>query len=402
MPYSAIDSCIKISAFIVPSFVFLIIYLINKDLRKSHKLKLQAQHLQENINIINNKLSNEIKSKLALQNKVKRYTSLKEIIEEINQSLELDSIAETLISVAFNLISASKGTCLLYVVNPQTQKLSLYKTKKEDRRLIIKAKEGDVFDLWVLRHASPLFIEDLGNDFRFDQEKIKLQGDRPIVSLICAPFISDDRFLGMLRLDSEKPNFYSQDDLRFLATVCDLGSVAIENSEYFQKAQDLAIHDGLTSFYRKGYFLERIKEECHRSVKHNKDCCLLMLDIDHFKKYNDKLGHTAGDIVLKNLSQSINGYFKDKNSIVSRFGGEEFCIILPDTEKKKAVILAEELRDRIQKNKIVLRRQETNVTVSIGVASCLQDAKDETELIRKADKAMYEAKQKGRNRVVSA
>ncbi len=402
MPYLAASFCVKIFAVIFLFFLSLIIYCIKKDLQKKYNLKFQMQHLQEGINIINDKMSAEIKNKLSLQDKTKRYASLKEIIEEINQNLERDSITETLVSVAFNLISAGKGSCLLYIVDHQTQKLNLYKTKKEDRRLVIKAKEGDVFDLWVLRHGSPLFIEDLSNDFRFDHEKIKLQEARPIASLISAPFVSENRFLGILRLDSEQPNFYSQDDLRFLATICDLGAVAIENSEYFEKAQDLAIHDGLTAFYRKGYFLERIKEECRRSAKHNKDCSLLMIDIDYFKKYNDKFGHTAGDIVLKSLSQNIAGYLKDKNSIVSRFGGEEFCIILPDMEKKKALNLAEELCDRIQKNKIVLRRQETNITVSIGVANCPEDAKDETSLIFKADKAMYEAKQKGRNRVASA
>ncbi|TBR16260.1 sensor domain-containing diguanylate cyclase [bacterium] len=402
MPYLAASFCVKIFAVIFLFFLSLIIYCIRKDLQKKYNLKFQMQHLQEGINIINDKMSAEIKNKLSLQDKTKRYASLKEIIEEINQNLERDSITETLVSVAFNLISAGKGSCLLYIVDHQTQKLNLYKTKKEDRRLVIKAKEGDVFDLWVLRHGSPLFIEDLSNDFRFDHEKIKLQEARPIASLISAPFVSENRFLGILRLDSEQPNFYSQDDLRLLATICDLGAVAIENSEYFEKAQDLAIHDGLTAFYRKGYFLERIKEECRRSTKHNKDCSLLMIDIDYFKKYNDKFGHTAGDIVLKSLSQNIAGYLKDKNSIVSRFGGEEFCVILPDMEKKKALNLAEELRDRIQKNKIVLRRQETNITVSIGVATCPEDAKDETGLIFKADKAMYEAKQKGRNRVASA
>ncbi len=394
--------CVKISIVISCFSLLVIIYQLKKYLQKKYTLGCQLQHFQESINIINDQLAAGIKNKLSLQDKIKRYASLKEIIEEINKNFELDSIAEALVSAAFNLISLNKGTCLLYIVDHQTQRLNLYKTKKEGHRLIIKAKEGDIFDLWVLRHANPLFIEDIGRDFRFDPEKIKRQKVRLIASLISAPFVSENRFLGILRVDSEQPHSYSQDDLRFLAAICDLGAVAIENSEYFKNASDLAVHDGLTAFYRKGYFLERIKEECRRSLKYNKDCSLLMLDIDYFKKYNDTFGHTAGDIVLKNLSQSITENLKDKNSIVSRFGGEEFCIILPDLEKKKAAIVAEELRKVIQTNKIVLRRQETNVTVSIGVAVCPGDAKDETGLIFKADKAMYEAKQKGRNRVVCA
>jgi len=205
--------------------------------------------------------------------------------------------------------------------------------------------------------------------------------------------------MGILRLDNQLPAFYTQDDLRFLVVICDLGAVALENGELFQKTQDLAIHDGLTGLYTKIYFMERLKEECKRSLRQNSTFTLLMLDIDYFKNYNDRFGHTAGDLVLKALSATMAGYFKEFNTIISRFGGEEFCVILSHMDKKKARSIAEDLRVRIEGTKIILRRQETNITVSIGVANFSGDAKDETELLLKSDKAMYEAKQKGRNRV---
>ncbi|MCK9604574.1 MAG: sensor domain-containing diguanylate cyclase, partial [Candidatus Omnitrophica bacterium] len=332
--------------------------------------------------------------------KIKRYDSLKKIIEEINRNLVLESIADNLIAIAFSLAAGNKGTCVLYLVDSQTQlNLTLFKAKKEDKKLIIKAKEGDIFDLWVLRHTSPLLIEDIKKDFRFDLEKLKAQDKRPVSSLISSPLISENRFLGILRLDHPDPYFYSQDDLRFLVTICDLGAVAIENGELFKKTQDLATHDELTTLYTKGYFLERLKEEHKRSVRQNRPLSLLMLDIDYFKNYNDRFGHGAGDNVLKALSQDIVEGLKDYSPIISRFGGEEFCVILSGIDKKRAGIIADGLREKIEKTKIILRRQETNITVSIGVAGFPDDSKDESELIMKADKAMYEAKQKGRNRV---
>jgi diguanylate cyclase (GGDEF)-like protein len=206
--------------------------------------------------------------------------------------------------------------------------------------------------------------------------------------------------LGILRLDYTGPNFYSQDDLWFLVTICELGAVALENGELFQKTQDLAIHDELTSLFTKGYFLERLREEYKRSIRQDRVFSLLMLDIDYFKKYNDRFGHTAGDIVLKALSDSICEGLKDLSPIVSRFGGEEFCVILPGLDKKGAYKIAEDIRRRIEKATVILRRQQTTVSVSIGVASFPDDAKDEDALILKADKAMYKAKQEGRNRVV--
>jgi diguanylate cyclase (GGDEF)-like protein len=288
------------------------------------------------------------------------------------------------------------------LVDPKTQKLSLFKTKKEDSALIIKSKEGDIFDFWVLKHSSPLLIENIKEDFRFDLEKIGVQDGRPISSLISAPFISENKFFGLLRLDNPEPRFYSLDDLRLLVTICDLGAVALENGELFQRTQDLAIHDGLTSLYTKKYFLDRLKEEHKRSIRQNTYFSLFMVDIDNFKNYNDTYGHTAGDMVLKTLSTTIADFLKNFGAIVSRFGGEEFCIILPHLDKKEAVDAAEGLRLRIEKTKIMLRRKEADITVSIGVASFPLDASNEDDIIIKADKAMYTAKQKGRNRVIGA
>ena len=125
-----------------------------------------------------------------------------------------------------------------------------------------------------------------------------------------------------------------------MVSICDLGAVALENGELFKKTQDLAVHDGLTSLYTKGYFLERLKEEHKRSVRQNTQFSLLMLDIDHFKNYNDTFGHTAGDLVLRILSSAIINFFKDVKPTVSRFGGEEFCIILSQTNKEKAHAIA--------------------------------------------------------------
>lgn len=384
------------------TIILIACYLFKRDYDRRHRLEFEIQNLQEKINILVNQNSEGLKNKVALQGKIGRYNNLKDILQKLSRSLALDSIADTLTTLTFSLIANNRGVCILYLIDNQTQKPNLFKTKKEDKNLIIKTKEGDIFDLWVLRHASPLLIEDIKRDFRFDLEKLKSQDARPISSLISSPLISAHSFLGILRLDNPLPDFYLQHDLRFLVTICDLGALALENSELFQKMQDLAIHDGLTLLYTKGYFLERLKEECKRGIRQNKPLSLLMLDIDYFKNYNDKFGHTAGDEVLKNLSRSILEFLKGSSSIISRFGGEEFCIVIPQADKKNAFCLAEELRAKIENTKIILRRQETNVTVSIGVATYPADAGDEDELIFKADRAMYEAKQGGRNRVAVA
>lgn len=379
------------------------IILIKMNSDKRNLLKYRTQGLQEKINILDERVANELKNKFALKEKIRRYDNLKKIIEEINRSLSLESVAEHLVSIAFSLIANNKGICILYLVDSQTNStLFVFKTKKEDKKLIVKAKEGDMFDLWVLTHTSPLFVENMKKDFRFDLEKLDKQDTRAVSSLIATPLISEHRFMGILRLDHSDQYFYSQDDLRLLVAIADLGAVALENAELFKKTQDLAIHDELTSFYTKGYFLERLKEEYGRSKRQNRPLSLLMLDIDFFKIYNDNFGHTAGDMVLKSLSKNISEELEGLSPVISRFGGEEFCIIIAGMDTEKAREIAEGLRKKIENTKITLRRQETSVTVSVGVAGALNDISDENELIIRADRAMYEAKQKGRNRVCGA
>ncbi|MBN1913339.1 MAG: sensor domain-containing diguanylate cyclase [Candidatus Omnitrophica bacterium] len=376
--------------------------LFRQNYRRKHKLGIEIEGLQEKINLAVNEHSRELKNQSAVEKKILLYKSLKDILEKINRTLDLNSISEILTEAAFTLIANNKGSCVLYLVDNQTYKLGLFKTKKEDKNLIIKAKEGDIFDLWVLRHASPLLIEDIRKDFRFDPEKFRDEGERFVSSVISAPLISDHKFLGILRLDNPTAGFYQQHDLRFLVTICDLVAVALENSELFVKTENLAIHDSLTSLYTRGYFLERLREELKRSARQNKPFSLLMLDIDYFKKYNDKFGHTAGDEVLRSLSRNLCEYLKDLSPIISRFGGEEFCIAIPHMDKKEAYDLSQNLCASVEKTKVILRRQETGITVSIGIAAFPHDATDIDDLITKADRAMYEAKKKGRNRPIAA
>ncbi|MFH1198902.1 MAG: sensor domain-containing diguanylate cyclase [Candidatus Omnitrophota bacterium] len=377
--------------------------MFKKILRQRYHVEHQIEDLKEEVNVLLDENKHEEASKGAWLDKVKRYDSLKNIIEDINKNMDLSYAAETLVSVASSSVARNRGSCVLYLMDNQNKlALSLYKTKKEEKDLVVKAKEGDIFDLWVLRHASSLFIEDIKKDFRFDAEKLKIQDERPIGSLISVPLVVENKFLGILRLDCPQVNFYSQGDLRLLMAISDLGAVALENALLFKKTQDLAIHDELTGLYTKGYFSQRLMEECRVAITRHGGLSLLMVDIDYFKNYNDKFGHTAGDIVLKVLSDKAADFLKDFNPILSRFGGEEFCVILPGMDKLKSYEIASLLRQDLEKTKISLRRSQTNITVSVGVAYFPDDAIDAEELIRKADKAMYSAKEKGRNQVCSA
>jgi diguanylate cyclase (GGDEF)-like protein len=245
-------------------------------------------------------------------------------------------------------------------------------------------------------------VEDSRRDFRFDPEKNRSFDPRPILSIASCPLLVGNNLLGLLRLDSDEANVFSQEDLRLLCAISDLGGAAIENARLFQNMRELAIHDPLTSLFTKRHFLECLRQEISRSSLNQNNFSLLMLDIDFFKKYNDEFGHTAGDIVLNKISRLMRQELEGKKPVISRFGGEEFCLLLPGQRRKEAIEVAESLRQRIGKEKMILRRRETQVTVSIGIAEYPRDSLVDTELIQKADKMMYLAKQKGRNRVCAA
>ncbi len=383
----------------VTANLLILIFRLRLSSSKAYQIKSLVENCKEQINILSVENTKSREFGASLKSRIIRYGNLKKIIEDLNGNLKLDSVAEILTQAVYSLISANRGTALVFLVNNQAQKLELVRCAKEDNNLVILAKEGDIFDKWVLRHSVPLLIEDLRKDFRFDTDSLRNQDLRPVASIISSPLISNNSLLGLLRLENKDSGFFAQDDLRFLALVSDLGAVALENSLLFQKTQDLAIHDDLTGLYTRQYFLGRLNDETKRCLRLDQHLSMMMIDIDFFKQYNDKFGHTAGDIVLKKIAGLMKESLAEFNALISRFGGEEFLVMLYGLDKKRSLSVAETLRQKIEKERVTLRRQDTKVTVSIGVASMPFDTKDEDELVQKADKAMYNAKRKGRNQV---
>jgi diguanylate cyclase (GGDEF)-like protein len=198
-------------------------------------------------------------------------------------------------------------------------------------------------------------------------------------------------------LDSSSPEEYAADDLRLLDIVASLTSLAMDNAELYQRTKELAIRDNLTGLYVHKYFQDRLEEELKRALIRNYSLSLVMLDLDHFKDYNDRFGHIAGDIVLRHLAKILTKEAAPGN-LIARYGGEEFCLLLPRTDKEQAHGLAERVRRKIAGHIITLRRIKTGITASLGVAALPQDARTRIELIRKADEALYRAKEEG-NRV---
>jgi len=177
-------------------------------------------------------------------------------------------------------------------------------------------------------------------------------------------------------------------------------ALAMRRLKLYKDIETLAITDGLTGVYTRRYFIERFDEEIKRSRLRKSNLSFLMIDADHFKKINDQHGHLAGDLVLKEISEIIQENVREID-IVGRFGGEEFCVVLPDTALEGSRVVAERIRKSAEKRLIKAYDATVRMTLSIGLSVFPGDGKLLEELMDKADWALYRAKSQGRNCVVA-
>ncbi|SHM43535.1 diguanylate cyclase with GAF sensor [Caldanaerovirga acetigignens] len=221
-------------------------------------------------------------------------------------------------------------------------------------------------------------------------------------SVMSVPLVGNKGIVGALTLTSNRKNAYSAKNLKIMSILANQAAVAISNARLFDKTSHLAATDGLTGLYNHRYIYHQLDQMASRVRTCGGTFSLILIDIDHFKSYNDSYGHLMGDKVLRKLAQIIKQNVRN-GDIVGRYGGEEFAIILPDTPGSEACAIAERIRKAVENTEFAVTEEGKKifVTVSAGVASCPDDALTVKELVNKADQALlFGAKKKGRNRVV--
>ncbi len=170
-------------------------------------------------------------------------------------------------------------------------------------------------------------------------------------------------------------------------------------SAYHEEIYRLTTIDGLTQVYNKRYFLETLEREIGRAQRYRRDLSLILFDLDHFKSINDSYGHLAGDHVLKQLASALKGRIR-REDMLSRYGGEEFAIILPEIDADNARQFGEKIRRLVEQANFRFEDTRIPVTISVGIATIGPDLQAPEDFVRLADEKLYEAKTTGRNRVV--
>ena len=368
--------------------------------RLQDRLVLKTRELDEanqQINRLNHVL---VETNKQLQKKIYDFHNLFEISFRVMGELEIHRLINSALLNILGLFTTRSA--LLMMTNKEDHdvfEVVDYKgfTRDQLEGFTIYRHDKLVHYLELLK--KPFQVRDVSREF---QDLIPILREKEIE--VVSPLFQNEEIVGLLCLGPNVRNEeYSEDSLETLAILTNMLSVAIYNAQMYEHIKALSYTDGMTGLHNYRFFRLRIKEEIARARREGSTVSLLILDVDHFKNYNDTLGHPAGDDVLRKLSSILRKSLRD-NDIVARYGGEEFVIILPGTDSSGAHSLAERIRRKVETTPFYKEEIQPNgkLTVSIGCASFPQDAVTVEDLVIAADRALYQAKFTGRNQVVMA
>jgi diguanylate cyclase (GGDEF)-like protein len=254
---------------------------------------------------------------------------------------------------------------------------------------------------WVLRSAEDPYLLDnvAGHEDRMPILVLD-EGLNRAESLLAVPLKARNRTLGAVILTGRRGSFDAAAH-RVLGILANQAAGALSTIALLERIKELAIRDSLTTLYNRRAFGDHLAQALAREDRVGGRFGLLLLDIDHFKRLNDTFGHPAGDAVLKNVAQVLLRHLR-RGDQAARYGGEEFAVILPGTDEEGAVHLADRIRAALEKSQVTVEGTRMGVTASFGAAVWPRDGATLEALLAAADRALYAAKQGGRNRVVAA
>jgi diguanylate cyclase (GGDEF)-like protein len=240
----------------------------------------------------------------------------------------------------------------------------------------------------------PLIVADIQKDYR----ESSLPRPKAAHGCLVVPIVSERVSIGAVMLVAAKPGAFTFEQQRLVDRLVRLASVGIQNARLHSKTLELADTDSMTGLLTNRAYQERLETEFRKAQLTKQSLSLLILDVDFFKHVNDTYGHPQGDELLRQLGEVIRMHAR-KIDICCRYGGDEFVVLMPETIKAEAAMVAGRLRQAIENNEFTLETTTAKITVSIGVAGYPQDVSSKQQLVKSADSALYAAKQSGRNNV---
>ena len=345
----------------------------------------QDQDIQKNFNALQKKYDSRLESLHHLEHQVSGLLDLFEIAKEFSDCMGFQRLAEILQKKVSPEIPFKK---MIFMIPKSLEKITF-----EGNAFFIEADKIQFKDVELTSEEKELFDEVFRTKQFTQREHVWV-----------FPLMTDGKITSAVMIHGAET-----DDLAKFEVLTAYLALQVKKIQLYETVKELSIRDGLTGVFVRRHFMVRFEEELKRSLKYKLPLAVLMLDIDHFKRYNDDYGHLAGDATLKQVASLLTESLR-KVDIVARYGGEEFIVVSPETRQEGALEIAERIRSNIARHAFKIYNNKTRVTVSIGVASFLGNEAAESSfnkdlpasLIDAADQALYRAKEEGRNRVICA
>jgi diguanylate cyclase (GGDEF)-like protein len=325
-------------------------------------------------------------------------TIFHDVAKALTSSLDLDSILQTIMDKMAEYFRPDTWSLLMVDEKQDDLYFAIAVGDKAEVLKNVRLKMGEGIAGWVAKHGEARVVPDVRND-PFFASRVDDTTKWETRSMICVPLRSKLRVLGVIQLVNVDMERFKEPELFFLQALCDYAAIAIENARWVEKIQELTITDDCTGLYNARHLYKTLETEVYRSSRFGYEFSVLFIDLDHFKAVNDTYGHLIGSKLLAEIGYLIKAQLR-LIDFAFRYGGDEFVVLLPQTGKDQALVVARRLRDGLRAS--VFCKEEglnLNVRASIGLSTFPHDARTAHDVIRQADGMMYMVKNSTRDNI---
>ena len=309
---------------------------------------------------------------------------IRTVTDELSKGSDYQTLLSRVLRMTLSLVDASQG--LVMILDEHSKELRTEVFHGEADKI---AQHEQGIQERVMRTRQPVLIEHI-------TDHNGLGADPLAHSIICVPLVKQDEAFGLIYVSNKKENVrFAPQDLDLVCILASTVASVVDQMRLFHQS----ITDYLTGLYQRRHLEPRLEHEVRRSLRYGTPFSLLAMDADHFKRINDTYGHQAGDQALKAIAHVIRSNVRTHVDLPARMGGEEFAVLLPETDEAGALKLGERIRAQMERTELCLGGQKERLTLSLGIATCPANARSVEELLSMADQALYASKQQGRNRV---
>lgn len=339
------------------------------------------------------------RSNRMLEKFVKDLSLIYEIGQEVNSIIDLDRLYSTIAATLTKYLKVNEFALMIFDEKAEELQIkAAFGFKNAEAVASMVFKKGEGISGLAAQTGKKIYIKDTSHEDRF----LNYKGEKPDEpsSFLSIPLIYKDEVLGVINFGRRGISSFTYQDVQMLSLTAGQIALAVANARLYTRTRELTVKDELTGINNRRHFQNMLQMEWKRAIRFHRPLSLIMVDVDYFKDYNDTFGHLQGDQVLKQIGAILRRNLREVDT-VARFGGEEFVLLLPDTDKRGAIAVAEKVRLLVEGHRFsTLDRKVTrDITISAGIATYPDDVEEMDDLIDHADIALYRAKEGGRNRI---